>query len=57
MLRKSSIGSELFRKVQFFVEISQRVRNNGSVEGVSILDGILNVGIAIEPQTQPLRQP
>jgi gliding motility-associated lipoprotein GldH len=48
-------------KGPFFVEISQRVRNNGSLEGVSILDGILNVGIAIEPQmqpqTQPLRQP
>lgn len=37
-------------KGPFFVEISQRVRNNGSVEGVSILDGIINVGIAIEPQ-------
>ena len=37
----------------YFIEFSQRVRNNGSVEGVSFLDGIINVGVSIEPQIQP----
>jgi gliding motility-associated lipoprotein GldH len=36
----------------YFIEISQRVRNNGSVQGVPFLDGIINVGIAIEPQIE-----
>ena len=37
----------------YFIEFSQRVRNNGSVEGVSFLEGIINVGVSIEPQIQP----
>ena len=37
----------------YFIEFSQRVRNNGSLEGVSFLDGIINVGVSIEPQIQP----
>jgi|TARA_Y100000389_G_scaffold112353_1_gene109392 gliding motility-associated lipoprotein GldH len=37
----------------FYVDLFQRVRNNGDLEGVYLLDGILNVGIAVEPQIQP----
>ena len=37
----------------FYVNLFQRVRNNGDVEGVRLLEGILNVGIALEPQIQP----
>ncbi len=37
----------------YYVDLFQRVRNNGDVEGVHLLEGILNVGIAVEPQIQP----
>ena len=40
-------------KGPYFIDLSQRVRNNGSVDGVSSLEGIISVGIGIEPQTQP----
>jgi gliding motility-associated lipoprotein GldH len=41
------------KKGPYFINLSQRVRNNGSVDGVSYLEGIISVGIGIEPQTQP----
>lgn len=41
------------KKGPYFIDLSQRVRNNGSVDGVSSLEGIISVGIGIEPQTQP----
>jgi gliding motility-associated lipoprotein GldH len=37
----------------YFIEFSQRVRNNGSVQGVPFLEGIISVGVAIEPQIRP----
>tara|TARA_B100000767_G_scaffold275699_1_gene314433 strand:- start:5498 stop:5977 length:480 start_codon:yes stop_codon:yes gene_type:complete len=39
-------------KGPYYIEFSQRVRNNGSVKGVSVLEGIVNIGLAIEPQNQ-----
>ncbi len=39
-------------KGPYFIELSQSVRNSGAIEGVPLLNGILNVGVEIEPLSQ-----